>query len=1036
MDRFIDACVGHYRTIIMVLILILISGWDAYTVIPKERSPDVQIPVIYTTMTHEGISPEDAERLLIRPMEKEMRTIEGVKEMKANASEGHASVTLEFFPGFDSDKALDDVREAVDTAKVELPEETDEPEVHEVNLSLFPVVNVILTSSLPEHAMTDIAEHLQDKIEELSNVLSVNIAGSREEVVEVIIDPAMIEAYGLSLEAIGQIANGFNQLVAAGALEGNTGRYAIKVPGLLENVGDILSLPVASTHDAVVTLGDIARLRKTFRDATSIARANGQAAMVLEVSKRTGTNIIETIEQVKQVVEREKQYLPQNLAVSYAQDQSERIMEMLQDLQNNIILAIILVMVVIIYYVGVRSAMLITIAIPGAFLMGILFLYHTGLTLNIVVLFSLILSIGMLVDAAIIICEMADRKMAEGRSAREAFSTAAKYMKWPIIASTATTLVVFAPLLFWPGIVGQFMQYMPITLIAILSASLIMAIIFIPTLGTIAGKPKEVDESVMEQIHATEAGELEKLTGMLGVYCRTLRWVLHHSKRFVVIIFSLLIAVYIIYAILGTGVEFFPDTEPDNGIVQIRARGNLSLEEKDAAMREVEERLFDLQDEVKMFYTRTGAQAQGGKDAVQDAIGTVTMEYENWQIRRSATEINQEIRERLSNIPGVLIDVKVQQGGPKSDKPISLKVLSRYPDLLEPAVEKILSKMVEIGGFVDIDDNRAVPLIEWKITLDRKKAAQYGTDVATIGAFVKLVTNGMMLTSYRPDDSDEEVDIIARFPENKRTLEALNTLKVMTPSGSVPLSFFTTRKPQPQVSQINRTEGQRALTINANVAPGVLANTLVEEMRGWFQSGVLDPRVSILFQGDDEKQKETGAFLKSAFGLALFAMALILVTQFNSVYYMIIIMSAVFLSTIGVLLGLIITAQPFGIVMCGVGIIALSGIVVNNNIIFIDTYQKLLNEGMDVEEALLRTGVQRLRPILLTAGTTVLGLIPMVLSMNIDFVTREVTFGAPSSQWWVQLSTSIAGGLAFATILTLFFTPAVLKIGQKFSVRR
>ena len=1025
MDKFIDACIDRYRTIILILLMILIAGTVSYRNIPKESNPDIQIPFVFVSMTHEGISPEDGERLLLRPMEKELRSIEGIKEMTSYATEGSASINLEFYAGFDSDKALNDVREKVDTGKAELPSETEEPIVQEVNLSLFPVVNVIMTAEISEYSLISMARNLRDKIEEIPNVLDVEIGGDREDAVEVIIDPMVLQSYGLTIESLNSVAVGFNRLIASGALDNKTGRYSIKVPGLLENLNDILSLPVKVNGDAVITVRDIATIKKTFKDPEGFARANGVKSIVLEVSKRSGTNIIETIDQVKEVVEYAKMSLPEGIDIQYSQDQSNNIKDMLSDLENNIILAILLVMSVILYFVGFRSAALVTVSIPGSFLIGILIISSLGLNLNIVVLFSLILSIGMLVDSSIIICEMADRKMSEGVKYSKAYIDAAKYMKWPIIVSTATTLVVFMPLLFWPGIVGQFMQYMPITLIATLSGSLFMAIIFIPTIGSIISKggSKVISNDKFSEIHSSK--DVEKVGGFTSKYYKTLKLVLGNSKKFVFVICSSLVAVYIYYGAFGTGFEFFPEVEPENSQIQVRARGNLSVYEKDELLREVESKILDMEDEILVFYSRSGRMGNS-HNLPEDTIGTIQIEYKNWQERRTAKAIQEDIKNRTKEIGGILIDIQDQEQGPGQAKPIEIEVSSYDKDLIKPVVEKIVTAMQNIDGITDLEDSRPIPAIEWEMALDREMAARFGVDVGVIGNFIKLVTNGMIATSYRPDDADDEVDILVRFPEEKRNISNLDYLRVVTDNGSVPISNFVKRVGKPKIETIHRTDGYPVVTIKSGVAEGFLADNKVREVKEYLKSLEVDSNVRVKFKGDDEEQRQAGEFLQNAFMLALFFMALILITQFNSIYYMFIILSAVFLSTVGVLVGLILTGQPFGIVMCGVGIISLSGIVVNNNIIFIDTYQRLKKDGVEIKEALLLTGVQRLRPILLTAGTTILGLMPMVLGVNIDFISQDITFGAPSSQWWKQLSTSIAGGLAFATVLTLFFTPSLL----------
>ena len=512
MNAIIDAAIGHARTVIAALVLILIAGTFAYIGIAKEADPDINIPVLYVNVSHEGISPEDSERLLVKPLEEELRGIEGVKEMRSAAFEGGANVVMEFEAGFDADIAMADVRDKVDLAKPELPEEADEPTVHEINLSQFPILVVTLSGDVPERTLLRLARDLKDELKAIPSVLEVEIGGDREEQVELIVDPLVLESYGLDARDIIDAVGRSNRLVAAGSLDTGQGRFAIKVPGLFESANDILNMPVKVNDDAVVRFRDIGSLRRTFKDPEGFARINGLPALSLEVSKRTGENIIETIERVRAVVEEERLRWPAEVTVSYSQDKSTDIRTMLKDLQNNVLSAVLLVMIVIVAALGLRSAGLVGIAIPGSFLTGILVLAAAGLTVNIVVLFSLILAVGMLVDGAIVVTEYADRKMSEGLHKRKAYALAAKRMSWPIIAATATTLAAFLPLMFWPGIVGEFMRYLPLTLIATLSASLLMALIFVPTLGSLFGRAGgAADPKSMKALAAGETGDISKV---------------------------------------------------------------------------------------------------------------------------------------------------------------------------------------------------------------------------------------------------------------------------------------------------------------------------------------------------------------------------------------------------------------------------------------------------------------------------------------------------------------------------------------------
>ena len=1030
MNAIIDAAIGRARTVISALLLILVAGAYAYIDIAKESDPDINIPIIYVSMTHEGISPEDGERLLIRPMELELRSIEGVKEMTAVASEGHASVTLEFDAGFDVDKALQDVREKVDLAKTELPQETDDPTVNEVNFALFPVIVVTLSGDVPLRTLIKLTKDLEDRVEGLPGVLEADIGGDREEVLEVIIDPVKLESYKISNAELANAVVSNNKLIAAGSMDTGKGRFSIKVPGLYKTAADVLDIPVKVNNDGVVTLRDVTEIRRTFKDADSYARLNGRQAVALEIKKRVGENIIETIEDVKRAVAEEKKYWPENVVVTYTQDRSGDIRTMLSDLQNNIISAIILVMIVVISALGVRTAGLVGLSIPGSFLIGILYMYLFGLTINIVVLFGLILAVGMLVDGAIVVTEFADRKMAEGIHKKEAYSLAAKRMAWPIIASTATTLAVFMPLMFWPGVVGEFMKYLPLTLITTLTGSLLMALIFVPTLGSVFGRAGSTNSNTLAALAAAETGDIRSIGGFTGRYVRFLSVCLRHPLKIVLVGLATLVGVQMYYATHGNGVEFFPKVEPEMALVYIHARGNMSTDEKDTLVRQVENEVLKL-DDFEALYTRTGSPAQGQQDVSEDVIGTIQIEFKDWQERRSADEVFEDIRERTQHLTGIMVETRKPDNGPPTGKHVQIQLSSRNPELLPAEVAKIRNHLENnVKDLIDIEDSRPIPGIEWQVTVDRAQAGRFGADIQTVGKTIQLVTNGIKADEYRPNDADDEIDIRLRFPDDKRTMDQLDSLRVMTENGMVPISNFVKREARQKVGNINRADGERIMTVKANVVAGVLVDEKVKEIQAWMENEAnIVPEVSYVFKGEDEEQKKAQEFLGKAFAVALFVMAIILVTQFNSFYHAFLILTAVIMSTIGVFVGLIITGQPFGIVMTGVGVIALAGIVVNNNIVLIDTYTHLHRQGMDAMEAVLRTGAQRLRPVLLTTITTIFGLLPMTLQINIDFISRGVVVGAPSSQWWVQLSTAVAFGLTFATLLTLVMTPALLMLG-------
>ena len=1020
----------------LILALILITGAVSYVNIPKESDPDIDIPILYVSMNHEGISPEDAERLLVRPMEKELRSIEGVKEMRSTAAEGFASVLLEFEAGFNADQAAVDVREAVDVAKNELPGDTEDPVVNEVNVGLFPVMVVVLAGNVPERTLMALARDLKDELEGLPGVLEADIGGNRDELLEIIVDPLKLESYQISHTELINAVSLNNRLVAAGALDTGDGRFSVKVPGLFKTAADVFDLPIKVRGESVVTLGDITSVRRTFKDANSKARVDGKPAITLEIKKRIGENVIETLEQVRAIVTSRQNDWPAGVEVSFMQDKSKQIKIMLADLQNNVISAILLVMVVVIAALGLRSAGLVGLAIPSSFLIGILVLSMMGLTINIVVLFSLILAVGMLVDGAIVVTEFADRKMGEGLHRREAYGLAAKRMAWPITASTATTLAattlaVFMPLLFWPGIVGEFMKFLPITLIATLAGSLVVALIFVPTLGALIGKPGSGNKTVQSHLNAAESGSLEDVPGMTGLYVRVVSVCVRHPIKIVAFAVALLISVQVYYSQNGNGVEFFPEVEPEMAIAWVHARGNMSIDENDALIKEVEERILKV-DGFASVYSRVG-KAGGGSDTAEDVIGTIQFEFKDWQERRPAKEILAEVRAKTADLAGIHVEVRIPESGPPTGKPVQLHLRSRVPEAITPELEKILEGVKKFDDLIDIEDSRPIPGIVWQLDVDRAQAGRFGADVTTVGQMIKLVTNGIKVGEYRPDDADEEIEIRVRYPSDERNINQLDQIRVMTNQGLVPISNFVSRQAVPKTGTIKRTDGMRVMHIKSEVADGVLADDKISEIKTWLATQEIDPRVEVAFKGQDEEQKKAQSFLSKAFGVALFAMAIILVTQFNSFYQAFLILTAVIMSTAGVVIGLMITGQTFGIVMTGVGIITLAGIVVNNNIVLIDTYDRLRDGGMPPLEAVVRTGAQRLRPVMLTAVTTVLGLMPMVMGLNIDLFTREVSQGAPSTQWWIQLSTAVVSGLTFATVLTLIVTPCMLAMGANTS---
>lgn len=1001
--------IRNARLTLSMLLFFVVAGAIAYMDIPKEAEPDVPIPVIYVSLSYQGISPEDSERLLLRPIETALKGLEGVKEMRSAAYEGGGYVLIEFQAGYDFSNAIDDVRAKVSDAERDLPEGADEPTVNEVNVSEFPVLVVTLSGDLPERALTTAARELRDRIEEIPGVLEGSLQGAREELVEIIIDPVKLSSYGLQLDQLISAVNASNSLVAAGALEGGEGRYAVKVPSLIEDVEDIANLPIVATQDAVVRARDLAAIRSTFTDAETITRLDGRKAIAIEVKKRVGANLVETVDAVKAVSQEFVATLPEGAEVTFSQDKSVFIRDMLSDLQNHVMIAVILVFVVVLYMLSGRSSVLIGLAVPASFLMGIFALAIAGYTVNMVVLFSLILAVGMLMDDAIIVTEFAERRMSEGMPRAQAFELAAKRMAGPVAAATFTRIAAFSPLLFWPGIVGEFMKYLPITLIVTLSASMLYALVFTPSLGAIFGKA-----------HVEEEPQPD------GWYIRFVRQVVRFPKTVLVLTIALLVGVQFAYTRYGAGVEFFPEVEPEYGLMYVHARGNLSLEEMDRLVRPAEEKLIGWPG-IKTVYTRVGKTRGGGEDIDEDVIGVLQYEFIDWRQRKPASEILDDLRAEMGGMPGVEVEVRVPDAGPPTGQPIQVQLSAVNPQGLDEQARAVSEMLRGIDGVIDISDGLPPPGVDWAIRVDRAKAAQYGVSPVAVGTVVQLVTNGLKLSEYRPAGVDDAVDIRLRLPEDRRTLSTLDQLRVQTAQGPVPILNFVTREPQRSTGILNRIDGRRTITVTANIASGYQEAAVQQQVIQALNEMDLGATRWKL-AGSSEESDAAASFLSKAFGAAIFLIFVVLLAQFNKFTSVFLVLMTVVMATMGVLLGLLITGQVFGIVMSGIGVIALAGVVVNNNIVLIDTYDRLREEGMNKYDAIIQTCRERARPVLLTAISAVLGVLPIAFGLGLELLDREVTIGAPSTQWWISLSGAIVYGLSFATVLTLIVTPAALMV--------
>lgn len=1029
MNSLIDAAVSRYRTTLLIMFMVVITGIAARQVIPVESDPYIQVPFYIVNVFHEGISPEDAERLMVMPMELELRSLDGVEEIKGYASEGLATMFVEFDVDMDLDQASIDVREAIDRARPEMPDTAEEPVITEATTADFPVLQINFTGdNVPERVLYNVARRAKEEIETLPGILEANLRGAREELLEAIIDPAKLESYNISNEQLINTVLRNNRLIPAGAIDKGEGRFSVKVPSVIETATDIFDLPVKNSGDTVVTLRDVATIRRTFKDRTAYSRINGKRGISLELSKRGKANTISTINAAKAVIERIKKDIPSSVNVFYTSDQGPFAIAQVTELEGNIITALALVMVLVVAAMGLRSGLIVGASIPVSFLFALIFIYLLGFTFNFMVMFGMLLGLGMLIDGAIVVTEYADRKMMEGFDSRAAYTLAAKRMFWPVTASIATTLAAFLPLMFMPGVAGKFMSFLPITVFTVLMGSLLFALVFCPTLGALFGKAEVKDKKHMANLAELENGDPTRLRNLTGLYAKLLQYATRYASVTMLITLAIVFACFTAYGKYGKGTVFFSDAEPQYAQVFIKSRGNLSIEETNTMVLDVEERILQVAD-IKSINTYAVTPGSNTRDL--DRIGGAFIEMQPESEReRGGDAVLEEIRQRTAGMPGIGVEIQEMEQGPPAGKPISIQFSAKNRDLLEPAVARVRAYVDTLPELREISDSRSLPGIEWELSVDRAQASLYGADVLQVGVAVQMLTNGVKVGEYRPDDAEEPVDIRVRFPYADRGVGALDTLRISTPQGLVPITNFVSRKATPNVDTNERIDGTPVETLRANLAPDILASDMVPVIEAWIEKQDWDPRITIAFRGENEEQAEVFAFVFFAFGMSLLLMFILLVTQFNNIYQSVLILFAVVLSTAGVLLGLLITDSTFSAILTGVGVVALAGIVVNNNIVLIDTYNHLKREHpeLDYVALIVRTGAQRLRPVMLTTVTTVFGLLPLASNYSIDFINRSIVYGGQLSSFWVPLSQAIVSGLTFATLLTLVATPAMLAL--------
>ena len=1020
MIQIIDFAIKKAKTTLLIAFMVIIAGSYARQEIPIAASPNVQLPFISVSVFLDGASPGDTSRLIARPLENRLKTVTGVKSIRSTSYLSYARIFLEFEVGFDIDKALVDIKQGVEEIKYQLPQEAEDPQIQEYSEASFPVMNISIVGGTSVRQKVFYARELKDKIEPIEQILEVRLTGAPEEVLEGIIDKSKMESYGVTLSDIYYSVSNNNLIIPGGNQDTGRGSFNIEVPSIIESAKDVYAIPVKVTKDAIVTLGDIASIKRTFKDFTSYARVNGEDAVTLEISLRESANAIDASNAIRDILKNFESTLPKNLKIAISNDDTVYASLMVKELNGNIIAAVILIMVLVIASMGTRVSMLVGLSIPFCFLMTYLILYSLGMEVNFLVMMGLLLGMGMLIDGSIVITEYADKKIAEGLSRAEGYTLASKRMFYPIIASTGTTLAAFIPIMFWPGFTGQFMRYLPITIFFVLSASLFYSLIVIPVLGTYFGQKESALNNNEEHISI-----FVRLTDWYGKYIKKF---VENPVETVLAVIAVLMLIIMSYSFSGKGTIYFAIVDPVQANITIKARGNFSALEAKEIVEQVEERFLKIEG-IKNVYLRSGSDWwESGADRIGGGF-IETLEPSQRDI--SGFEIMDQLKASTQDLPGIAVEIEADLGGPSFNSPIELDIYGDTEEDVNIAVNRIENFMRnEMNGLNNIFSSKAYPSVEWSVEVDKQKAAQLGVSVSDVGALVQMLTNGFKVGEYRPDDAKDEVEIRAKFPDSDRTITGIRDLNVVTKLGTVPVSSFVKVIPKENRQTVNRKNGKYFQEVGAGTEDESKVSQKISELENWLKSENLGNNISYQFSGMAAETEDVNNFMIVAGLTAVFMMLLMLITQFNSFYQSFIILSSVTISFVGVLLGLLITGKSFSTTMTGISIVTLAGIVVNNNIVLIDTFNKLKEESPQYKKSIhiVNACKQRLRPIILTSLTTIFGLMPLAMGISIDIISRDIIVGSRIVDWWSNLAVSIVFGLGFSTFITLILTPAILAL--------
>lgn len=1109
--------VDNSTSVVILTLIITVLGLSAYRTMPKESFPEIVIPTVYVGTPYPGNSPVDMENLITRPIEKELKSLNDIKDISSTSVQDFSSIVIEFNPGVEISKAIQDVKDAVDKSKSELPTDLDqEPNVLEINTSDFPIMNVNISGNYTEAELKKFGEYLEDEIEKLSEISKAELAGTVEREIQINADPYKMEAVGVNFSDISGAVQAENVTISGGNIRSGEFERTLRIDGEFTDPMDLLNIIVKTDNQKIVYLRDVAEVKDTYKDRSSYARSKNLPVVTINVTKRSGENLLNAADKIKEIIEETKaNRFPSDLEITITNDQSKQTRLQVSDLENSIIFGVILVVLVLMFFLGFRNALFVGTAIPLSMFISFLILNAFGITLNLMVLFSLILALGMLVDNGIVVVENIYRLMSEGKSAVQAAKEGVGEVAWPIITSTATTLAAFLPLAFWDDLVGEFMKYLPITLIIVLSSSLFVALVINPVLTSMYMKVEDVTKEKPKQksiviagiflvlatifylVTWTAMGSLMLIACVLtlfnvfllrkgirwfqtvflvrleNMYEGILKYALAGKKPYMFLGGTVLLLVFsmALLIVASPKVLFFPDNQPQliNVFVEFPIGTDIEATNKfvdgmeDELMTTLEPYSNIIESVISQVGEGTGDPIEGPSNQATPNKAKITIGFVDYIDRQgiNTNKAMEDIRGLVEKYPGVLITVDKQRNGPPVGKQVNIEFIGEdYEELIAYVnqTREYLDKQ-NIAGIEELKSDLSLGNPELILDIDRDKARRFGLSTSQIATELRTALFGLEVSKFKEGEDDYPIQL--RLEEDYRyDINTLINKKIgfrdkFGEKREVPISAVADLQYGSTYGSVKRKDLEKVVSVYSNVLDGYNPTEVNQKIQDALAKYDVPDGITLKYAGEQEEQAKSMQFLVKALAIAVSMIFLIIVAQFNSVTTPFIIMASVVLSTIGVFLGLVIFNMDFVVIMTGIGIISLAGVVVNNAIVLID-YTNLVRERKREEQgigkndylsysdlmgSIVESGKTRLRPVLLTAITTVLGLVPLAIGMNINFGSLLSSFdpqfyvGGDNAAFWGPMAWTVIFGLTFATFLTLVIVPVMYLLADKLNMR-